>query len=431
MEQAAHSQAAVTPERDGNLLSRLVGLWWESDYSTIPLARNYSLDEQAANERHLDLFLAILLQEARHPPRDEAGRLATRDRLFQAFEAMGRSSLGLNHTHLELFRSSGFMEAAANFVPEARRFDPQLQGQDIYQASRNAMLMHSLQMLMDQPVRLTPAILGYSLLYPYTDNYLDDASVPVGAKASFFERLVARLADPSLSPANSRERAVWALLGMIESQYDRSRYPQVFDSLMAIHRAQNHSVELVRPGASPYEVDVLGISLEKGGTSVVADGYLVAGDLTPHQQQFLFGLGSYLQFLDDLQDIQQDLQQGRLTLFSQTAGHWPLDGLTSRTLSFGLRVLEGVSGVDAARRVLEELLTKSTAWMILEAAGRAARFHTREYLGELQSHSPFRFATLNRQRKKLARQRIPLTRLLEAVLAAMLDQAVTQGGPAA
>jgi hypothetical protein len=415
---------------DVDLLPHLEGLWWDSNASTIPLAQSYRITEQAANEKELEQFLAILSREARHAPRDEAARMATRDRLFQAFEAMGRSSLDLDDAEMEIVRSSGLMEAAAGFVQEARRFDPNMQGQDIYQAGRNAMLMHSLQLLMDQPVRLTPAILGYSLLYPYTDNYLDDPDVPAQAKAGLSERLVGRLSDPGLSPANSREQAIWALVSMIESQYDPERCPQVFDGLMAIHRAQNHSVELLRSGASPYEVDVLGISLEKGGTSVVADGYLVAGDLAPHQQEFLFGLGGYLQLVDDLQDVQQDLQQGRLTLFSHTAGRWPLDGLTNHTLGFGLRVLDGLEGFDTARSgVLKKLLTRSTVWLILEAAGRVGRLYSREYLVQLQSRSPFRFTTLDRQRKKLARRRTSLTRLLEAMLTAMHDQAVAAAGP--
>ncbi len=419
IEQTTRDQKAAARGLDADLC-RLEELWWDSDSSTIPLTQSYSPDEQAANERHLDQFLATLPREAKHPPRDEAARLATRNRLFQAFDTLGRSSLGLNDAHLEVFRSSGLEEAAAEFAQEARRFDPEIQGADVYQAGRNAMLMFSLQILANQPVRLTPAILGYSLLYPYTDNYLDDPGVPAQAKAGFFERLVRRLADPGLSPADSRERAVWALVGMIEGQYDPGRYPQVFGSLMDIHRAQNRSVELVRPGASPYEVDVLGISLEKGGTSVVADGYLVAGDLTPQQRVFLFELGSYLQFLDDLQDVQQDRQQGRLTVFSQTAGHWPLDGLTSRTLSFGLRVLTGLDRFETERReILRELLAKSTTWLILEAAGRAGQFYSQKYLGAIEGYCPFRFAALSRQRKRLARQRIPLATLLEALLMAM------------
>ena len=71
------------------------------------------------------------------------------------------------------------------------------------------------------------------------------------------------------------------------------------NTISAEMRAQCRSLELLHRTASPYEVDVLGISLEKGGTSVLADGYLVAGSLTRPQAELAFGFGAYLQIVDD------------------------------------------------------------------------------------------------------------------------------------
>ena len=121
---------------------------------------------------------------------------------------------------------------------------------------------------------------------PYTDNFLDDPAVPPEAKRAFNERLARRLDGEDLAPTGDRERAVYELVAMIERQFARARHPQVYESLSAIHRAQVRSLGLLRRAASPYEVDVLGISFEKGGISVLADGYLVAGSLTPAQVEF-------------------------------------------------------------------------------------------------------------------------------------------------
>jgi hypothetical protein len=188
--------------------------------------------------------------------------------------------------------------------------------------------------------------------------------------------------------------------------------------LLAIHRAQVKSVRLVSRNASPYEVDVLGIGLEKGGTSVLADGYLVAGDLTLAQAEFMFGFGAFLQFGDDLEDVQQDSHDGVLTIFSQTARRWPLDALTNRTLHFGARVLEGLDSFDApGSEPLKELIRKSAAQALINSAASAGQFYTRSYLRELEAHSPFRFSRLNKQRQKLFRQRAALMRLFEAFAA--------------
>ena len=162
-------------------------------------------------------------------------------------------------------------------------------------------------------------------------------------------------------------------------------------------------------------MDVLGISLEKGGTSVLADGYLVAGTLTPAQARSMFGWGAFLQFADDLQDVEQDRKDGLLTVFSQTAGRWPLDRLTDRTLQFGQEVLQSLAwSQGAGAQILQEMMAWATVQLVVGAAGRASRYYTRRYLWELEAYSPFRFGFLAQQRRKLARRRLSLMQLLEA-----------------
>ncbi len=128
----------------------------------------------------------------------------------------------------------------------------------------------------------------------------------------------------------------------IESEFPRTSFPLVWEGLLVIHRAQEESIRLQRPQVSPYEVDVLGISFAKGGASVLADGYLVAKDVSCEQAQFLYGLGCYMQLADDLQDVIDDRKAGILTVFSQTATRWPLDGITNRLLTFGAGVAQGM-----------------------------------------------------------------------------------------
>jgi hypothetical protein len=68
------------------------------------------------------------------------------------------------------------------------------------------------------------------------------------------------------------------------------------------------------------EIDVLAIGLEKGGTSILADGYLVGNTLSSAPAAFLFGWGAFLQLADDLQDVRLDGQAGLFDHFFQTAG---------------------------------------------------------------------------------------------------------------
>ena len=87
----------------------------------------------------------------------------------------------------------GFAAIGTELAREARRFDPAVSTADILQASRNAWTACGLQMLLGRKMRLTPAIFAYSMLYPYTDNYMDDPATPAEAKLGFSARFGRRL----------------------------------------------------------------------------------------------------------------------------------------------------------------------------------------------------------------------------------------------
>jgi hypothetical protein len=397
------------------LLGQFTALWWQSDTRMPPPGPAYTPRQQAARETHLRQFVDTLTSTPKRPLRTPAERQATQEHLLAALERFVCAALDLEKHHLDVILSPDFTRLATAFAQTARRFDPAVRDADVFQASRNAWVMAGLQMLFGRPVHLTPSVFAYSMLYPYSDNYLDDPAIPVETKAVFQEHLARRLAGENVAPANAHERAIYALVGMIEGQYERSRYPRVYESLLGIHRAQGRSMSLLCGDVSPYEVDVLGISIEKGGASVLADGYLVAGELSPAQRTFTFGWGALLQIMDDLQDVAQDRREGRLTVFSQTARRWPLDALTNRTLHFGQRVLGRLDDLDAPGTVpLKELMHRSATLLTISAAGQAGRLYTKAYRRELETHTPFRFSVLKKHVKKLDRQRSALTRVINA-----------------
>ena len=126
-----------------------------------------------------------------------------------------------------------------------------------------------LQVLLGHRLELTPSIFAYSMLYPYTDNLLDDPGTSAEAKSRFNQRFRARLQGESPQPADHRECKVWALVDQIESQYDREQFPDVYQSLLAIQNAQEESVGLRWEAGLPSEQVLHGV-FAKGGTSVLA-----------------------------------------------------------------------------------------------------------------------------------------------------------------
>jgi len=294
---------------------------------------------------------------------------------------------------------------------------------DIMQACRNAWTACGLQALLTGNMRVTPSIFAYSMLYPYSDNYMDDPAIAREAKLSFSERFRRRLAGDPVLPANEREAAIWRLVGLIESQYSRADTPQVFDSLLAIHRAQEESLRLLRRGRPAGAVDVLALSFAKGGSSVLADAYLAGGSVTGDQARFAFDWGVLLQLADDLQDVHGDRKRGLLTLFSQAAERGPLDEPTNRTLQFAQKVMAQLDAFRApGSEVLKELILSSSYSLLIRSAGEAGELYTKPYLARLESWSPFRFAFWRERRAQLARRGNVLKRLFEAFLAGDDDE---------
>jgi len=191
----------------------------------------------------------------------------------------------------DVLLSDSSFEVTASFLDEARSFNPALGLEDLFQALRNVWIMTSLQLFRDEPIAYTPSIFAYSMLYPYTDNALDDRSIEPAEKIRSGERLRDRLSGVDLLPSSSHEADVFRLVGMIEGEHPRDVCPDVYESLLAIARAQMKSLRQQRRSLSPYETDLLALSLEKGGTSVLADAYLVAADLSAEEEAFHFGFG--------------------------------------------------------------------------------------------------------------------------------------------
>jgi hypothetical protein len=399
------------------LLARFTARWWATGTSLPALGTAHTSAERRASEEHLAQFTDSLLDQVKHPPHTSAERQAFQDRLGTQVGEFLKVAFGMADRHIEAIHTYRFVEAASEFARQATQFDPKISADDIFQACRNVWSMNLMQLLFGLPVEVTPAVFAYSMLYPYTDNYLDDPGVPAETKHAFDKRFRQRLEGQSMAPANEHEQTIDKLVEIIESAFERSRYPRVYESLLAIHTAQGRSLALQRGAVSPYEVDALGICFEKGGTSTLADAYLVAGELTEAQREFAFYYGCVTQLVDDLEDVQSDARSGIMTVFAQTAGRWPLDAITNRALLFSLDMVASTEVFDApGLGPLKEMLQISLRPLFIDLVGRAKRFYSRPYLREVEAHFPFRFDYLYQQRKKLYQRKAALDRLVETVI---------------
>jgi hypothetical protein len=299
---------------------------------------------------------------------------------------------------IDLMFSTEMMGATKIFVKKARAFDPSLSVHSVFQACRNVWIMNGLQLILRHRVELTPAIFAYSMLYPYTDNFVDDPNVSAHDKLEFSGRFAERLAGKKIRPENGTERKIYELVAMIESQFDRGQFPEVYSSLLGIHHAQTESMGLLH-GKHQSDEQALRICIAKGGASVLADGYLIAGNLNDEEKDFLFGYGAYLQLLDDIQDVKEDLEDGLLTSFSKAAREQKLDAIVCKTLNFGEQVLADSKAVlDGVALDFRGLLQKSILLFLIESVALDSQYYSRNFQLKIEKISPTTFSFIRTKR---------------------------------
>jgi hypothetical protein len=387
--------------------------------STIPpelSGLRYAPLEQRGREKAYDEALEAVERELRRAPRTKAERLGAQDRMLAVFARFSASALGLEKEAVTLL-TDGFLPAGKTFAHWARRFDPKLRMADIVQACRSAWTACGLQPLLGDPMGITHSILGYSLLYPYSDNYLDCADVSSEVKLLFSERFREKLRGERPPALHHREAALWALVEMIEGQYSRPRYPQVFECLLAIHQAQEESIAQLDGSLHSSDVELLKITCAKGGTSVLADACLAHGSLNEEESRFAFEWGVLLQLGDDLQDVHEDMLRGSVTIFTRavTTGT-SLDALVIQLLNFSERVSAGMDNLPNASKTLKNLLRMSWRSLIVGAVANSREFFSPGFLAEAERLSPFRFEFLRKRHKRLTSRQGLYATLFEAFL---------------
>jgi hypothetical protein len=373
---------------------------WDHSPSDFPLFKTaYSSHEKRIRE---DIFTEYnaKFKEFQQQNRETAGKTDIHV-FFGALKKFMKNVYNYSDDALAIVMHPDFIESTKQFYREAHIFDSRLKNEEIYQALRNVWIMDGLQLLMGQKVALTPSILAYSLLYPYTDNLLDDPSIPANDKIAFNRRLQDRLQGLSEMENGYQEMKISALIGRIEEQFPRNAYADLHQSLQAIHQAQIRSLALSDKNQSLSHDEILSISFDKGGSSVLADGFLVSGIPEPLVQHFFFCFGVWLQLADDLQDIKEDILSGTQTLFTHTKDPKYLVSLTNRTFHFGRSILEDIKFCPADINIrFKEVILHSLELLMIQCIGLNHTFFPSDFCAEIEQFSPVSFRFLRENRKK-------------------------------
>lgn len=387
----------------GEYIMHFTEIWKKSSCSFPGFEKRYPPAEQAVRENKFEEFQKKLKQFQSQKERKEI-KAAPEKHFFPAFGDFLETVFDYPKEQLEIILSESFRNVSRDFFYRARKFDPDLPPEKIYQGLRNVWIMNGVQLMMNLPVEITPSVFAYSMIYPYSDNFLDDPGFGKNLKDRFSKRFNSRLHGEKLKPETDTEKQIFRLVAMIEEQYRRDEFPGVYESLYAIQKGQTDSLQLLKHAGLTGE-EVCRICFEKGGASVLADGYLVAGRLSPVQEQALFGYGVYLQLLDDIQDVKEDSCAFTRTMFSCLKKE-ELSAFVNKTIHFGRTVMEELRCFEhPAPDAFLSLMNRSIEMMIIESVGLNNSWYSTGYLGKLNVYSPLGFEFIRLKKGQAKSQR--------------------------
>ena len=385
------------------LTSKYAALWAETSDLRPEFRDHFSSRQKSRLEKEFDAALQKMpMSSEAYRAMNEIDRTRTRAKVRSL---LARSLFRTSDTVTNRFFDD-CDKATEAFVFASKQLDPGIPEHDIHQALRNLWVFNSIQFYLDTPVSLSPSAIAYSLLYPYTDNWLDMVGRSTQEKQSFLDWLTLRLEGKNIPAEDHHGATLTRFLQMIEEQYPRQAFPGVYHSLLAIHRAQQRGLLLHESGYIADEERLLELTLEKGGTSVLADGFLVFGELQPPHINALFGYGVLLQLIDDLQDFDEDGYTGHSTPFSRAAKAGSLDGITNRLFNFTKMIVVLMSNEEPNREAqLTRIIEQSCFLLIQEAVARYHTQYSRAYLRMVENATPMRLSYLGMIRKRLRSNR--------------------------
>lgn len=313
-----------------------------------------------------------------------------------------------------------FEQGVRQFVTECRAFDETLQIEDIWQALRNYFIYAMIMDFQGKEQECKTSALAYSLLYPYTDNFIDCKEYTSSEKTEFNNMIKTVLEGYFYQPKNRMEEKTCSLLLMIRDYYGTEKWQQIADGLLLMLGAQEQSRIQQSTGRNnePITDDTLFlISAYKGSISVLNDYIFAEESPCTKEAQFYLKFGFLLQLADDLQDIAEDRASHSQTIMTRAADAGCLEAAVNRLLHFTQEIFGQFCPGNPA---LHQFALKNCLMMTLSTVAVNQRLFSTEYVAQVEKYLPMPAGMLQKNRSVLSEQ-LPNTAALRARQMHILD----------
>lgn len=338
------------------------------------------------NEAYLRSITEAVNRQMNHIPRLPFRRKSWKKKTYRLIQNFlyKETVIGIHHS-MEAKDMDAFYEELMEFLRKSREFSPELPFEELGQAIRNYIVYAMFKVIHRVDTGFSSAGFGYSMLYPFTDNYIDNTSHSPQEKQEYNQFIRDTLNGKKVQPATEHHRKTYELLKAIEADYPRTQEASIYTLLLVMLEAQEESIRQQRKGTPLTYRERLSISLLKGGVSVLVDRFLINKALTEADYIFYLGFGFFLQLADDLQDIGEDRLKGYQTLFTVNTTPSEEEKLVNKLLHFLKEIMETFS---AENDRFQDLIFFSSYQLIYSSLIGSKEFFTEAYRKKIEQCLP-------------------------------------------
>lgn len=362
---------------------------WHSMPETFPdFLPVFSQEEKLYNEAFISEIRRDLKDMPENPSQEQKEEI--KKRMYKLLEKERILHIK-EHIPEDLLKE--FEESMEGFTKRVEAFDKTLSRESIWQAMRNYLIYAIIVNLQGEDQNCRDTILGYSLLYPYTDNYIDEQHRKNKDKHSYNNLIRKALSGEDICPKNQWEEKTKQLLMLVLNHYADNKYRQKEAArlLLLMLKAQEKSLlQIYRFGTKkPSKEEILRISACKGGISVFLD-YMFsidfhAASVTEEERRFYLSFGLILQIADDLQDMEEDKKNHIRTLITACRNKKERQSIVNRLFHFAHACISEFSPKNPQ---LHMFMLQNCQLMLLAFVAQNKKYFSKSYLEKIEPHLP-------------------------------------------
>lgn len=366
---------------------------WLAAKHTFPgFLAGISKETKAQNEQYIQTISDDFRKLLKSFPINPNGREQWKKKTTTLLEAVfcEETIIGIHHS-MDQKTLAAFQDELKDFLRHVREFAPELSLEGIGQAIRNYIVYAMFKEINQVKSCFSMACFGYSMLYPFTDNYIDSEKNSDKEKTEYNQIIRDKIEGKDVQPKSLHQLRTCQLLQMIESEYPGKRDSSIFVLLLMMLEAQEGSLRQQNKILTLTPAERLDISLYKGGLSVLIDRLFVNKEITENDLVFYFEFGFFLQLADDLQDIKEDSIQGNQTIFTGDPHSKREEEIVNKLLHFVQRIFDAY---QAENDSYKHFILSNCYQLIYSSIVRSKAFFSKEYLDKLEKYLPVTYQFL-------------------------------------